>query len=133
MKTAAAGTATGRFAALDGSSTVLLTTHRSDGRPVGTPVHVVWDGERAWFRTWDAAAKLARMWRDPRVEVAPCTLRGRVTGPAVAARSRILTGIEAEEARARLAAAFPLVHGTLVPLVHRRRGCTTVHLELSPR
>lgn len=35
--------------------TVLLTTYRRDGTPVGTPVHIAVDGDRAFFRTWDRA------------------------------------------------------------------------------
>jgi uncharacterized protein len=125
--------ATGPFASLDGATTVLLTTFRRNGEPVGTPVSVVWDGDRGWFRTWATAGKLTRIWNHPRVEVAPCTVRGRVTGPSVAARARILTGEEADEARHRMNRSFPLLHGMLVPLAHRARGFTTVHLELRPR
>ena len=34
--------------------TVLLTTYRRNGTPVGTPVHIAVDGDRAFVRTWDA-------------------------------------------------------------------------------
>ena len=109
---------------------MLLTTFRRNGEGVGTPVHVAWDGDRGYFRTWDEAGKLGRVWRDPHVTVAPCTARGWVTGPTVDARARILNGQEAELAAARLARRWPVLHGRLIPWVHRRRGWTTVHLEL---
>jgi PPOX class probable F420-dependent enzyme len=124
-------TETGRVAALAGASTVLLTTFRRNGDGVGTPVHVAWDGDRGFFRTWDEAGTLGRVWRDPHVTVAPCTSRGRVTGPTVEARARILTGEAAELAAERLRRRWPVLHGHLVPWVHRRKGWTTVHLEVS--
>jgi PPOX class probable F420-dependent enzyme len=121
----------GRFAPLAGASTVLLTTYRRNGEGVPTPVHVAWEGRRGFFRTFDEAGKLGRVWRDPHVTVAPCTSRGRVTGPTVEARARILTGEEAELAAEQLGRRWPVLHGRLIPWVHRRKGWTTVHLELS--
>ena len=124
-------TPTGRFAPLAGTSTVLLTTYRRNGEPVATPVHVAWAGDRAFFRTWDEAGKLGRIWRNPHVTIAPCTTKGRVTGPTVDARARILSGEEAELAAEQLSRRWPLLHGHLIPWVHRRKGWTTVHLELT--
>jgi PPOX class probable F420-dependent enzyme len=43
--------------------TVLLTTYRHDGTPVGTAVNTVVDGDRALVRTFDSAWKLKRMGR----------------------------------------------------------------------
>jgi PPOX class probable F420-dependent enzyme len=53
--------------------TVLLTTHRRDGRAVTTPASSAFDGDRAFVRTWDTAGKAKRLRRDPNVEVAPST------------------------------------------------------------
>lgn len=124
-------TTTAMLSDLGEPTTILLTTYRRNGAGVATPVSAVWDGDRAWFRTWDSAGKLARMRRDARVTVAPCTLRGRVTGPTVAARARVLDGDEAAAARKRLARRSPVLHGVVVPLTHRLKGWTTVHLELT--
>ena len=66
---------------------VLLTTYRRDGTPVGTPVNIAVDGDLAFVRTWDAAWKLKRIRNNPEVEVAPCTVRGKPTGPAIRARA----------------------------------------------
>ena len=112
--------------------TVLLTTYRRNGTPVGTPVHIAVDGDRAYLRTWDATWKLKRIRHTPEVEVAPSTLRGVPTGPAIHARARILDGYEAVAAGRALARKYPLMHGVLVPLVHRLRGNTTMHVELTP-
>jgi uncharacterized protein len=110
--------------------TVLLETRRRDGTFVATPVSLVVDGGRAYFRTYDAAGKAKRLRNFPEVRVAPSTLRGRPTGPAVDARARLLQGAEAEHARRVLARRFPVLHGVLVPWAHRLKGWTTLHYEL---
>jgi len=112
--------------------TVLLTSYRRDGTPVGTPVHIAVAGNRAFVRTWDATWKFKRIHRDPVVTIAPSTVRGRPTGAAIAARARLLGGEEAVAAARALAAKYPVLHGLLVPLVHRLRRNRTVHFALTP-
>lgn len=112
--------------------TVLLTTFKRDGTPVGTPVNIAVEGDHAYVRTWDTAWKLRRMRNNPSVEVAPSTVRGRPTGPAIRARARILDGAESRHAAELLAHKHPFLHGFLVPLIHRLRGNRTMHVELRP-
>lgn len=112
--------------------TVLLTTYRRDGRPVGTPVHIAVAGGRAFVRTWDTAWKLKRARANPEVEIAPSTARGTPTGPALRAYARILSGDESADAGRAIARKYPILHGVLIPLVHRLRRNTTVHMELTP-
>ena len=111
---------------------VLLTTYRRDGTPVGTPVNIAVDGDRAFVRTWNTAWKVQRVRNNPEVEVAPSTLRGKPTGPAIRARARILEGDEPVYAGRTIARKHRILHGFLVPLVHRLRRNKTVHLELKP-
>ena len=111
---------------------VLLTTYRRDGTPVGTPVNIAVDGDRAFVRTWDTAWKVKRIRNNPEVEVAPSTIRGKPTGPAIRAHARILDGDESAYAGRAIARKHPILHGFLVPLVHRLRGNKTVHIELKP-
>jgi hypothetical protein len=59
--------------------TVLVTTYRQDGRPVGTPVSLAVDGDHAYLRSFEQAGKTRRLRHNPRVEVAPSTARGRPT------------------------------------------------------
>ncbi len=113
--------------------TVLLTTYRRDGTPVGTPVHIAVAGNRAFFRTWETTGKLKRIRRNPDVAVAPSTVRGAPTGPAIRARARVLRGDEARYAARALARKYPILHGVAIPLFHRLRGYTTMHVELTPR
>jgi len=112
--------------------TVLLTTYRRDGTPVGTPVSIYVDGERAFIRTFERAGKMKRIRRNPEVEVRPSTFRGRPTGAALRARARLLDGPDSERASRLLAKKHRVLHGFLVPLAHRLRGDRTVHLELVP-
>jgi PPOX class probable F420-dependent enzyme len=115
---------------LSGQKTVLLHTRRRDGSWIATPVSIVTDGGRAYFRTYDASGKAKRLRNFPDVLVGPSTLRGRPTGPIVSGATRLLDGDEADRARALLAAKFPLLHGRLVPAMHRRKHWRTLHYEL---
>jgi uncharacterized protein len=112
--------------------TVLLTTYRRDGTPVGTPVNIAVEGARAFVRTWDTSWKLKRIRNNPEVEIAPSTIRGKPTGPAIRARARALSGDEAAHASRALTSKHPILHGILVPLVHRLRGNKTMHIEVTP-
>ena len=111
---------------------VLLTTYRRDGRPVGTPVSIAVDGDRAFVRTWETSGKFKRIRNNPEVEVAPSTALGRPTGPAIRARARVLKDDESARAARLLARKHPVLHGLFVPAVHRLRGNETVHVELTP-
>jgi PPOX class probable F420-dependent enzyme len=113
------------------AKTILLTSYRRDGSPVATPVSLAFDGERAFFRTWNTAWKARRLARNPNVEIAPSTLRGKQTGPAIRAHARLLDGDEAKQARRALARRHPFLHGLLVPLGHRLKRVRTVHYELT--
>jgi uncharacterized protein len=52
----------------------------------------------------------------------------------VRAHARVLEGSESARAGRLLARKYPFSHGVgvMVPLVHRLRGNTTMHLELRP-
>jgi len=109
----------------------LLTTFRRDGTPVQTPVSIAVDGDHAFIRTWDTAGKVKRIRNNPEVTIAPCTARGRPTGASIPAHARILTGEESAHAGRLLAGKHPILHGLLVPLGHRLRRNTTIHVELT--
>ena len=111
---------------------VLLTTNRRDGTTVGTPVHIAVAGKVAFVRTFAPSGKLKRIRRDHHVTIAPCTLRGRVTGEPLAATARVLVGAESADAALRLAYKHPILHGHLIPWFHRRKGLVTTQIELLP-
>jgi uncharacterized protein len=120
------------LAAVKNTKTILLTTYKRDGTAVGTPVSIAFDGDRAFFRSYHKAWKTKRLRNNPEVQVAPCTLRGRPTGPAVHARAILLDGVPAHLAAQALARRHRLLQGILVPLAHRLMHYQTMHYELRP-
>jgi hypothetical protein len=115
------------------AKTILLTTYKHDGTPVGTAVSIAFDGDRAFFRSYGKAWKTKRLRRNPQVELAPSTLRGKPVGPAVTARATLLEGEQAGVAASALARRHPILQGILVPMAHRLLRYQTMHYELSPR
>ena len=113
------------------SPTALLTTYKRDGTPVATPVTIAVDGDHAYVRTWESAWKAKRMRNNPDVALAPSTRRGRATGEALRARSRMLEGDEAKRAARAIARRQPILQGVLVPLTHKLMRYRTLHYELT--
>jgi len=88
-------------AAIQEKKYIALTTFRKNGQAVPTPV---WFGEedgKLLVMTRSIFGKYKRIRNNPQVRVAPCTIRGAVTGPEFAATARILP-VE-DHARARVA------------------------------
>lgn len=112
--------------------TVLLTTYKRDGTPVGTPVSMAVEGDHAYIRTYGSAWKAKRMRNNPVVDIAPATLGGKPTGPAVKARTHLLTegSGEAKHAARLLTRKHPVLHGVIVPLGHRLKRDKTLHYEV---
>jgi len=68
-------------AALSESLCMNVRSFRKDGLPIDTPVWVVAiDGSLAFF-TDDRSFKFKRLRRNPRIEVAPCDVWGKVSAP----------------------------------------------------
>lgn len=113
---------------------VRLTSHRKDGTGVGTAVSIAVDGDHAYFRTPGKAGKVKRLRRDPEVEIAPSTYRGRPTGPEIHARARLLAPGSPEDRHAAklLRHKHPVLQGMVVPLTHRLMRTATLHYEVRP-
>jgi PPOX class probable F420-dependent enzyme len=69
---------------------ISLVTFRKDGTAVATPVWFAEREGRLYVMTRGDSGKVKRLRRDPRVRVAPSTIRGSVTGEAVEATARVL-------------------------------------------
>jgi PPOX class probable F420-dependent enzyme len=124
------GKAPGYFAPVSGAKYIQLTTFRRDGRAVPTPVHIVTDGDAAFFRTWHVAGKAKRLRHTSAVLIAPSTFRGRPLGSPIPAEARLLEGEASERAARLLARKHPVLHGRLIPWYHRRRGWVTQQYRL---
>jgi PPOX class probable F420-dependent enzyme len=70
---------------------IRLSTYRRSGEAVATPVWFAMEGATVYVETDPSTGKFKRLRHTPRVELAPCTFRGHVTGPTVAGQARILT------------------------------------------
>jgi uncharacterized protein len=121
----------GAFDELVPQRTVVVTTYKRDGSAVPTAVNVIVSGDHAYIRTWSTSGKAKRLRRDTRVLIGPSTIRGKPTGPSIAATARLLGPDEEGRIRQALARKYPLLHGRIIPLVHRVRHYTTVHYELT--
>ena len=120
------------FAPIEGAKYIALTTYRRDGTAVATPVNVVVEGGHAFFRTWDVSGKAKRIRHTPTVTVAPSSARGRPLGAPIQASATLLEGAESDHAAALIAKKHPILHGWLIPRVHRLRGWKTQQFRLSP-
>ncbi len=115
--------------------TIALTTFRKDGTPGSSPVSIVVEGDRAYFRSFERAIKVRRIRRNPSVEFGPATASGKPTGTALPGRVRLLEGTEYQKAARLLRQKYPFLHGVLVPSAHRlmrSKFGRTVHAELTP-
>jgi|SRR5215207_7649005 len=81
---------TNPFPNLKGYKNANLATFRKSGEPVVTPAwYAVLDG-KLYVRTGAGSGKVKRIRNDPRVRLAPATVRGKWIGPESEARARIL-------------------------------------------
>lgn len=87
---------------LQGAKYVSLTTFRRTGIPVATPVWFAENDGRLCIFTNPRSGKVKRIRNNPRVKIAPSTMRGRVTGPEFAGKARPLDGQEKAQARKAL-------------------------------
>jgi len=85
--------------AIRGQKYISLTTFRKNGTKVATPVWFGEEGDKLYVMTRSDMGKTKRIRNNPQVMVAPCTIRGKVTGTQVAALAHILP--PEQHARAR--------------------------------
>ncbi|MBA3826920.1 MAG: PPOX class F420-dependent oxidoreductase [Ktedonobacterales bacterium] len=78
------------FAALEGERYINLTTFRRDGTGVATPVWFVEHHGGLALYTAATAGKVKRLRHTAHVTLAPCTVRGAVTGPTLVGNARLL-------------------------------------------
>jgi PPOX class probable F420-dependent enzyme len=85
------------FDSLRRASYIDLVTYRKSGVPVHTPLWFAEHNGRLYVMTRSDSGKAKRIRNNPRVEVAPSSIRGKRTGRGIAATARIAT--DAESAR----------------------------------
>lgn len=100
---------------------VLLTTFRKSGAPVATALWVVPDGDGAAAWTSGDSGKVKRLRHQPRATLAPCTLRGVPTGPAIEVSVEIQGGEVAADVRRRIARKYRLLGPVITGWENRGR------------
>jgi len=94
---------TDRLAPFRNQTYINVETFKRDGRGVRTPVWFVLRENGAFYvYTEDASWKVKRIRNNPRVRIAPCDMRGNVTGGWEAASAQIVSGEEAQVANGLL-------------------------------
>jgi hypothetical protein len=85
--------------AIHGQKYISLATFRKNGAKIATPVWFGEEGDKLYVMTRSDMGKTKRIRNNPQVTVAPCTIRGKVTGPEVPAIARLLPPEEHAHAR----------------------------------
>jgi PPOX class probable F420-dependent enzyme len=86
----------------------LLVTYRRDGTTVPTPVWAAPAGGVLYVRSERGSGKVKRLRRDPRLLVAPCTVRGAPLAAPFEASGRVLDGEDERVAERALATRYGL-------------------------
>jgi PPOX class probable F420-dependent enzyme len=122
----------GDLGGLRGAHQGLIVTFKRSGEPVPTPVTIGLSPEgRLYFRCEPHVAKIKRLRANPRVLVAPCTLRGKPTGPLVEARARVLSADESRRADEVLESNWT-GRMKLLERFYDRIGVPAVYVEVAP-
>jgi PPOX class probable F420-dependent enzyme len=82
-----------------GQKYISLITFRKSGQPMPTPVWFGEENDKLYVMTSSKMGKYKRIRNNPQVKIAPCTIRGKVTGPEFPAVARILPAVDAPKVR----------------------------------
>jgi uncharacterized protein len=86
-------------AAIHNQKYISLTTFRKTGVGVATPVWFGEEDNKLYVMTISKMGKVKRIRNNPQIKVAPCTMRGKVTGPEFDATARLLPPEDHKRAR----------------------------------
>jgi len=111
-----------------GQHYVSLTTFRKNGQGVPTPVWFGEENDKLYVMTRGTMGKTKRIRNNPKVKVAPCTIRGKVTGPEFNAMARILSAVDGPAARRSINRKYFLAR---LPLIWSRTD-TYFEIEFVP-
>jgi len=87
---------------IQGQKYISLATFRKSGAAVYTPVWFGEEDDKLYVMTRSDSGKYKRVRNHAPIRVAPCTSRGRITGPEFAANARILPAEDWPRARKTL-------------------------------
>ena len=120
------------FEHLRGHKYCVLVTYKRSGEAVPTPVWFGLGEGKLYVRSEADGAKVKRIRNDPRVRVAPSTVRGKPLGPPAEGRARVLAQAGEEQgAEAALQANYGIGR-KVYEGAGGALGTETVYLEVSP-
>ena len=105
---------------------ISLATFRKSGVAVYTPIWFAEYDDKLYFMTSSKLGKSKRIRSNPQVKIAPCTMRGKITGPEFSATVRILPPENFASARKIINAKYWLAR---VPFLWPN---TDAYLEITP-
>lgn len=108
-----------------GQNYISLATFRKSGVPVYTPIWFAEEDGRLYFMTGSKLGKYKRIRNNSSVRIAPCTVRGKITGPEFPAAARILGPEEHERVHRLIKAKYWLAR---LPFLWRN---TDAYLEIN--
>jgi PPOX class probable F420-dependent enzyme len=111
---------------IHGQRYLSLATFRKSGVAVYTPIWFAEQDGKLYLMTSSKSGKYKRIRNQPQVKIAPCTMRGKITGPEFWASARVLPLEEFAKARQLINAKYWLAR---VPLLWRN---TDAYLEITP-
>jgi len=104
----ASAPATGSAGDLRGRKYCLLLTYKRNGDAVPTPLWFGVAGGKVFVETEPNSPKVRRIRANPRVRLAPCTVRGKPLGPPFEGQARIVLAEEHDQAERAIAANYGL-------------------------
>lgn len=107
--------------ALGSGKYLSLTTFRKDGTPVATPVWVARDGSELVVITDATSGKAKRIRNNPSVQLAPCDMRGRITGASVAGHATLTDSTGTDYVAAQVKRKYGLAYAAIGWLEKLRR------------
>jgi PPOX class probable F420-dependent enzyme len=122
---------TSNFEHLRAHKYALLITYRRDGTGVPTPVWFGLRDGKVYVHTEPRTAKVRRIRANPRVRLAPCTMRGKPRGAAAEGHARVLSREDEAMAEAAIQENYGLGRRIYEqPLT--RSSLDWVYIEISP-
>jgi hypothetical protein len=112
---------------IQGQRYISLASFRKNGTPVYTPVWFAEDDGKIYLMTNSKTGKCKRIRNNPEVKIAPCTIRGKITGPEFPATARFLPQQEFARVRRAIEQKYWLAR---VPFLWRN---TDTYLEIMPK
>lgn len=105
---------------------ISLATFRKNGNPVPTPVWFGEENDKLYVMTRSDSGKYKRIRNNPKVRIAPCTMRGKITGPEFEATARILPPEDWPQARKTIERKYWMAR---IPFFWSKKN---VYMEIEP-